>query len=677
MKNFGNNKLWFVAAAVVVLVYIISVLFNVRQLWGYNLANFLPLWWQWLTIVLLLALSIPAISKRLWLQMGRASQAIVKSSYREWFFTITFIIVMLPLFIIFNSKGYFLGDATVRLNNIASGLLWIPTEPGDYFTHAITDRLILEPLGQKVALGYHIISTLCGAIFIVGTFRLAKYLRAEQTLQIFLLLFTSSMTVMFFGYIESYSIIAALIPFLFLLALKAIDGKSHVITFSILFIVAAFMHTLILFILPGLLLMVLILPRINVVQLRRLNTGLLFIIIVGVILAYLGYYLGSNFIVRHLLALYPTNESRMGFFTLNHLWNIINWIGLAGLTGAFLLITTLLGKPTTTNQNIKHKSLVLWIIIPPIMFMLFFKPHLGGPRDWDLYAPMAFVLIPASIIYYFSRFKRALPPVLLPVLGISLFTMVSFATVNSSVVRAADRFCEIIEVSKFKNLFKEYGMLFEFAKNTPELNHRILEFGLKAWEQPAYNKSDSVFMAKRLAQIYMDKRDRNNAYNFLNLALQADSADLETYFQFNEFCRFFNETSQLPQLAESMAQNLPNNHQALLSAGMTFQEFGENERAGELFNRAYQIKPDDPLTILNLGKYKYDVGDYQNCITLLDHIKQTDPFAFYAFYYKANAWYRLGNSEKAVENLDIAARLAKSRDEKEMAIALKQLLNLQ
>lgn len=677
MKNLDNNRLWFVAPAVIVLVYIIAFLLNIKQLWGYNLAKFLPLWWQWLAIGSLLILSIPAISKRFWLQMERASRAIVKSSSREWFFTITFIIVMLPLFFIFNSKGYFLGDATVRLNNIAGGLLWIPTEPGDYFIHAITDYIILEPLGQKVALGYHIISTLCGAVFIVGTFRLAKYLRAEQTLQIFLLLFSSSMVVMFFGYIESYSIIAALIPFLFLLGLKVIDGKSHVFAFIILFVVAAFMHTLILFILPGLLLMVLVLPRIDDIQLKRLNIGLLFIIIVGVILAYLGYYLDSNFIIRHLLTLYPTNESRMGFFTLNHLWNIINWIGLAGLIGAFLLITTLLGKPATTNQNIKHRSLVLWIIIPPIMFMLFFKPHLGGPRDWDLYAPMAFVLIPASIIYYFARFKRALPPVLLPVLGISLFTMVSFATVNSSVVRAADRFCEIIEVSKFKNLFKEYGMLFEFAKNTPELNHRTLEFGLKAWEQPAYNKSDSVFMAKRLAQIYMYKRDRNNAYNFLNLALQADSADLETYFQFNEFCRFFNETSQLPQLAESMARNLPNNHQALLSAGMTFQEFGENEKAGELFNRAYLLKPDDPLTILNLGKYKYDAGDYQNCIALLDQIKKTDQFAFYAFYYKANAWINLSDREKVVENLEIAAKLAKSRDEKEMVFALRQLLNLE
>jgi len=204
-----------------------------------------------------------------------------------------------------------------------------------------------------------------------------------------------------------------------------------------------------------------------------------------------------------------------------------------------------------------------------------------------------------------------------------------------------------------------------------------LEFGLKAWEQPPYNKSDSVFMAKRLAQIYLDKRDRNNAYNFLNLALQADSANLETYFQFNEFCRIFKETSQLPQLAESMARNLPNNHQALLSAGMTFQEFGQKEKAGELFNRAFQLKPDDPPTILNLGKYLHDAGDYRRCIALLDQIKQTDSYAFFAFYFKTDAWYRLGNQEKAVENLDIAARLAKSREEKEMVSGLKRLINLE
>ncbi len=676
MSGKKYNYILFSLILILFVLYIAAVLFGVMQLWGLNIAKFLPGWWIWLTIVATAATLLPRVSRRLSALLEGFSRKLAASKVKRLVFLLLLSGAFLPVWLVFYSKGYFLGDATLRLNLIAGGQLWLSTEIGDFFIHAIIDRLALEPLGYQVALGYHIVSALCGVAFLIGAYRLALYLKTSQSLFIFLIMMSSGMTVMFFGYIESYSILAALLPYLVLSALKVIDGKSGPTVFIILFILTVVIHSMAIAILTGFFIMTLVVSRVGIDRTRRISICLMFLVIAGIILVYIARAVGIDWAQRYFLAPLPSEDYRQGIFTLNHPLNIFNWLCLSALPSV-VIFASIPWKGRKEENDAVHRRIIpaIWLIVPAVIFMFFFIPQLGGPRDWDLFSPAAFLLIPAALIICLAKSNKRLPSHILPITVLSLCITISFATVNASVTRAADRFCEIIEVSKFKNLFKEYGMLYNFAKNTPELNDRSLEFGLKAWAQPPYNKNDSVFMANELAEIFINARDKSRAYRYLGYSFAADSANLKNHLLLVDYYRTFGETDKLPDLASRMDRLFPANPHALLSAGMIFQEHNMMERAGKALGRAYELNRSDPLTALNYGIYHYDIEDYDRCIELLYGIKESDRFSFFAFYYKAGAYLELGEIEKARANLAIAERLQKSPDEKRMLQTLKQRLS--
>ena len=96
---------------------------------------------------------------------------------------------------------------------------------------------------------YRIVSIVSGLFFIDGLLRLAFYLDREKGFLYFLLFFSSGVTVLFFGYVESYSIAAALLPYVVLAALKTLDNKSGPAGFIVLYIILALVHVVPAFIL--------------------------------------------------------------------------------------------------------------------------------------------------------------------------------------------------------------------------------------------------------------------------------------------------------------------------------------------------------------------------------------------------------------------------------------------
>jgi hypothetical protein len=675
MSGKKHNRISFGLLLILFVLYVAAVLPGIKQLWGLNIAKFLPAWWSWLTVVATAATLLPRVSRRLPALLGEFSRKLAADKAKRLVFLLLLSGALLPIWLIFYSKGYFLGDATLRLNLIAGGQLWLPTEIGDFFIHSIIDRLVLEPFGCQVALGYHVISALCGLAFLIGAYRLALYLKPSRSLFIFLIMMSSGMTVMFFGYIESYSILAALLPYFILSALKVIDGKSGSTVFFILFILTVVMHSMAIVILTGFFVMTLIISRVGIDRARRISLCLIFLIIIGIVSVYIARAVGIGWAQRYFLAPLPSEDYRQGIFTLNHPLNIFNWLCISALP-SMVIFASLPRKGRKEENDSDRRRIIpaIWMIVPAVVFMFFFIPQLGGPRDWDLFSPAVFLLIPAALIIYPAKSNRRLPPHILPITVLSLCITISFAAVNASVTRAANRFCEIIEVSKFKNLFKEYGMLYNFAKNTPELEDRSLEFGLKAWAQPPYNKNDSVFMANELAEIFIDAQDKSRAYRYLGHSFAADSTNLKNHLLLVDYYRSFGETDKLPDLALRMERLFPANPHALLSAGMIFQEHNMMERAGKSLGQAYELNRSDPMTTLNYGIYHYDIGDYDRCIELLYGIKESDRFGFFAFYYRASAYLELGEIEKARASLTIAERLQKSADEKRMLRTLKQRL---
>ena len=93
-------------------------------------------------------------------------------------------------------------------------------------------------------------------VFVFGVFRLARYLAPKQSWVGFLVMVSSGVLVLFFGYVESYSIIAAMLPYIFLAGLKAFDGNGSRINYLILCVLGALVHSVaVILFFPGLVVM--------------------------------------------------------------------------------------------------------------------------------------------------------------------------------------------------------------------------------------------------------------------------------------------------------------------------------------------------------------------------------------------------------------------------------------
>lgn len=656
------------------LLFAAANLSGIRQLWGFNFLKFLPSYWTYLSLAVAVILVLPTVSGKIASASGSFSQALVADKARRIKFVIVCSLLLLPLFLYFSSATTLLGDGTLRKNQIYKDQVWLSTEILDFFTHAVLSKYIFRPLDLNVSQCYHVVSALCGVVFVNGIFRLAYYLNPHQVLIPFLLMLSSGMTVLFFGYVESYSILAALLPYLMLCGLKVIDGRSGTIGFIAWYLIAALVHSLSVFLFSGALLFILLVRHgENAPREKRVSRYLAAAALVALAVAYVGRVAGIGDISRYLLALLAQEDYRQGIFTANHWLNLLNWLFLSALP--FLFLSPFIVKKRAPNPALSRRSLfALWMIIPSLLFMFFFVPQLGGPRDWDLFSLPAFLLVPSALIIYFARYRRSLPHQIIPIIFISVCTTASFAAVNSDTVKATDRFVEIIEVSQFKDLVKEYATLVSLAENRPKIRRRRLEYALKVWEQLPYTRGDSVSALAKIGNIYIDRGDSARALHYLRVALSLDTTRLSSHLSLVQYFDRFGTPQDLLTLAEKLERRFPDNPRALMEAGITFQQLGEVERGGRSLQRAFDLDSAEYLVLLNYSILQIQQENYDRSIELLQRVLKLNPESFAANYYLASAYAGRGEVTAAREYLSRAEKFADKPVYKQMLQQFKQKL---
>lgn len=653
------------------LLFAAANLSGIRQLWGFNFLKFLPSYWTYLSLAVAVILVLPTVSGKIASASGSFSQALVADKARRIKFVIVCSLLLLPLFLYFSSATTLLGDGTLRKNQIYKDQVWLSTEILDFFTHAVLSKYIFRLLDLNVSQCYHVVSALCGVVFVNGIFRLAYYLNPHQVLIPFLLMLSSGMTVLFFGYVESYSILAALLPYLMLCGLKVIDGRSGTIGFIAWYLIAALVHSLSVFLFSGALLFILLVRHgENAPREKRVSRYLAAAALVALAVAYVGRAAGIGDISRYLLALLAQEDYRQGIFTANHWLNLLNWLFLSALP--FLFLSPFIVKKRAPNPALSRRSLfALWMIIPSLLFMFFFVPQLGGPRDWDLFSLPAFLLVPSALIIYFARYRRSLPHQIIPIIFISVCTTASFAAVNSDTVKATDRFVEIIEVSQFKDLVKEYATLVSLAENRPEIAERRLEYALEVWEQPPYTKGDSVSALAKIGNIYIERGDSARALHYLRRALSVDTTDLNSHIYLIRFHDRFGTREDLLTMAKTLERRFPHKALGLMNAGIILQRLGEVGRGGEDLERAFYLDSTNYDVLLNYGTLQIQKENYTRSIQILLRVLKVNPESFLANYYISWANANLGNRLEAEKYLLRAELLAEDLADKQMIEDLK------
>jgi len=672
MKNSRNAS---ASGNAIIILFLVTSLFHIRQLWGINL----PVFYSDIVLYVLCGLAfiavIPPITAKIVVGLDRLESFMRRSGVSRNTMYISFAILFSALCLHFRSDTTFLGDGHLRTNQLTFGRWFLPTEFLDFFLHAAFFNLILKPLGYSSLQCYQIFSSLCGLVFIIGIWKLANRLFKRSVITAFLLLISSGVAAFFFGYVESYSLVTCFVPFVIIAGIDALDNAKRTPLFILFCIIAALIHAAAIFILtPVLVYVILINYAGEKLKISSISKTLAGGIIATVLIIYFVRIFFETGIERYILPIIPGDNSPQALLTVRHLLNIVNWMCLAALPAPVIIALIVKSKETLGDTQRRPVSFAVWIIIPAFLFILFFTPQLGGPRDWDLFAFAFFIILIALLIPLSVYSRKTIPASILPVVLVSIILTGSMVGINSSIAKSTDRFAEIIEVSKFNNLFKEYNLLNAYAGDHPEISNRRLEFALMAWEQPPPKKSDSTLILNKLGDYYITENKPDEAKRYLNLSLATDPYNILTYHHLINYHRSFGTKDNLLEIADTMSTRFPSSAKAQMDAGVLFMQLNQNERGRACLKKAYMLDSNDVFVIVNYANLFMHDKNYPTSVRLLKRAVAINPDYFKANYNLALAYIGINAISEAQLYLKHATQLATTQREIDNLQQLRDIL---
>lgn len=622
------------ALLLIVGLFLVGNLSHIKVLWGLNFYAFLDGPWTLLCGLLVLLLAVPAVSSRVSGALAAASSTLNRKSSSRYSLLAVVGLGLGGLFILMSARSMLLGDAILRSNHILRGQFWLWTEAGDFLLHAILYQSIFGPMDMRVADVYRWVSVFSGVVYVFGAAYLARSISSRNWLSVFLCLLGSGVLVLFFGYVESYSLIAAFLPVAVAVALKTVEGRLSPIWLVVVWLVCGVIHVAGLLLLGGALILVLSgSHRRERLPVIFRPAGLLVVSALLVVVLYIVRMSGLDGASLYILPWLREGDPGQAILTVDHVLNLANWLLLA-ITPGIVAAAAAAGRGPDGNERVDGRSrLAVALALPSLFLLLFFTPQLGGPRDWDLFAVIAYPLLPAALIRLISSGREKLPAVLLPSAVMGMVLVMGFAAVNQSSERALIRHVEIIEVARFKNLFLEYANLFSHASNDHDLARYRLQFAQKAWAEPPYTHHDSVAALQMLTDAYMQRGNAAQSAKYIALALRLDSTDFPTHMMAANHASRFGGEEETRRVAELFERHFPDDAHGQMNAGINYMRAGSREAGARCLMNAYRLDSNEVKVIDALGTYQLEEGNAAQAQYLFNRARRLDPEDFMAVYH--------------------------------------------
>lgn len=672
------------ATILFVALFALASLVGIPFFWGYNLFKFLPAPWVWLPLGFAGFLLVPSISRSLGVSLEAAFAEFPRRSARAYAAAGIASVALILLFIWFRASLPLLGDGVLRTNEILDGAWFYPTEMLDFLLHAALFQFIFAPLGFDVSATYWATAAAAGVVFLFGLLRLARYVYPTQTAGAFLVLASTGLIVLFFGYVESYAIVAALFPYLIHSGLNTLDRGTSRVPFILLFILAAGTHVIAGILFFPVLLLILLTARTGEGTIERavspkMLTALIVLTVSGFATGIAGSMLGFDLLDRNILPVVGTAAQSHVIFSPDHLAIIANWLLLSALP-ALVLAPVLFHALRTQRPSLSPSAaLAILLGLSSGLFILIFNPQLGGPRDWDLFSLPAFLLIPSALILARTWLPTLRLHSLFPVSVLGLGLVAAFVGINASTLRTVDRYTEVIQQHNTRSLYLEwanlYHTLYFSPDHLPELQPRRLEFGMKTWQSPPRNRADSLHLAKLLTQDFLQAGDQNRTREFIATLVRLDSTDLENYVLAGRYLDRFGAAGQREQLAADIRGRFERVARGQMEAGLIYLRLGDTLTAGECLTEAYRLDPGDSLVVINYATYELSIGHYAQAETAFARAILILPSSFDAEYGHAVASASAKHPQQAVQHLERARSLARSSDQLSRVTRLLSLLS--
>jgi tetratricopeptide (TPR) repeat protein len=630
-----SEKLIFLTCLFSVLAHAVASFFPKERLWGLNLLYYVPPFFRWLLIGFALLILLPPVNRfasdRLARLFARTADGLKKVN-KYWKYGLISLATLIP-FWIFRIKTYLLGDGNLRVAEIVDGWKFSATEPLDFYLHAQLSRLLkLNPFTT-----YAILSCLAGVVVIFLILLLSDLIGKKRTekLLVFSVLATMGANQLFFGYVESYTLMYAALAGFVLLSLYCLRGKCGFLWPGLIFILAVGLHFSAIILLPSLLYLTVAnksqrldgekrhFPWANIIQMV-----LILLIVGGGLLVLRNYSPQKPGLGSFLLYSLGTSHDHYSLFSLSHLLDFLNHQLLISPLG--IPIWLILGLLFLKKINFK-KSEVGFLLIAggcAVVFAFAVDPKLGYPRDWDLFAFSSLGYTILGLYILLSVLKGSEPNGLrymtLALISTALVSTVPWIYVNATEEKAVERVTHILELDGNRSALGHEALAYHY-RNRKEKDKEI-----EQWE-------------KAIAIIEKPRYIKNLAVTYIEVGKFQEAAW---------------------QLERILARD-PQDHLTHSDLAKTYAALGRHEEAKHQLLKAVELQPENPIYYENLGFFFLNLKSYEESKEAFQKALQIDSSYFPNYRNLGYAYANSGESEKALEYLELYLKYepqAKDRD---------------
>ena len=476
-----------VFCGLLLLAYLFSSFFLEQRLWGINHLAYFSFPFRGTILLIALVLLLPPLSGRIIPRTTGFCHSLADRSNRRILKYTFFSLVSVSIFWIFRTKTHFLGDGYLRARDLAGGVRYLPAEPLDYYLHFLAQKFLSPLWGGDPIKTYSILSCVAGGIFVFFAFLLADYLSktAPGKCLIFIGLITLGGSQLFFGYVESYSLMYGGVLIYLLLSLYFLEGKINLIWPTLSLGLTFALHLSTFYLLPSLAYLYWLK---NKKELTKHKAILNFWTLFSFSLFISGLGVGI-FLLRELttgrwgINLYPMFLSikKIGndpytLFSGSHLVDFINELLL--LSPVSIIIWLVIIFYFRRQSNWKSRTVIFLGMVSffSLVYTFMANPKLACARDWDMFAPtgLGFTLLGLYLLIQNIRKEENLRHLLLVFSVTLLVGSLPWFYLNSNEVKSLARFNNILNLDPQRSAYghetlaRYYGDLGLYEKEAEE-----------------------------------------------------------------------------------------------------------------------------------------------------------------------------------------------------------------
>lgn len=533
------EKILSAGCAVVILMHLFASFFPNSRLWGINYFFYFPLSVRCvLSLTGLLFLFPPfnrAVINYVENFLKRANDRLPRIN-RYISYTLVSL-VCVPIFWLLREKTHLLGDGSVRVGEIQKGIWLTPTEPLDVFLHSQAYQLFHSLWNWNGFTTYAFLSCLAGAIFIFFAFLFSDQIGQikKGSLLVFGIMATTGGTLLFFGYVESYSYLyASIIAYLFF-CVRYLKGKCSFAIPCLVYLITSSLHLSGFFLLPSLIYLFILKNKKNIGQSK---TGLdirgLILLFVTLFLSTAEIWLLRSMTLKNqevqltyfLIPLVGDTEGSYTLFSFSHLLDVLNE-GLLIFPVSIAVWTAILffwkrGR-TITDQVSKF---FICLVLSSFLFAILVDPKLGYARDWDLFAATgigytvlgAYLLIKLLSIEKLKNLNYAVSILIFS----GLVCVSPWVLVNSSVEKSIQRFEDILSLDKKRSAYGHEILARYYERR------KMYRLAIKQYELATQIQRHPRYLHQKAA-LHCVLGQNSEALKAITESLEIDSSHAEAY----------------------------------------------------------------------------------------------------------------------------------------------------